>query len=221
MKKQRTNTILLLLVILVGWGCSANSVQQEFEGEITYATTLVSKMPNMSDSALQAAYGSSLVRILKQGNVKYNYTGQYIKEGFVIQADNKAYDLYHGIDSIFVTDLSTEFKTLLDTTFTANDTIILGRTCHKIVHRSTDNGITYTTTYWYDPSIYLPAKHFTAMKFGFTDLYYNRAQSPYLLYKYDGENFTGTHTATKIEEIQVNDSVFALPTGVSFRTVTY
>lgn len=221
MKKYWTNTCLLLLVILTGWGCTANSAQQDFEGQITYAITTVSKMPNISDSALQSAYGRSIVRILKKGNVKTNFTGQYIKEAYTIQADNKEYDLFYSIDSILVTDLSSEFKTLLDTTFTANDTVILGRTCHKIVHRSTYEGTTYTSSYWYDPSLYLSAKHFSAMKFGFTDLYYNRAQSPYLLYKYDGENFTVTHTATRIEEKPVNDSVFSLPTGLPFRTVTY
>jgi hypothetical protein len=65
--------------------------------------------------------------------------------------------------------------------------------------------------YWFDPTIYINPNSFKKHKFGYVNIYYEKAQSPWLKYKYEGTSFNLIHTAIEINEKKLNDKIFELP----------
>jgi hypothetical protein len=65
--------------------------------------------------------------------------------------------------------------------------------------------------YWFDRAIYIDPAHYEEHKFGFVNIYYAKAQSPWLRYVYEGQNFDIDYTAISIKQQTVGDGFFKLP----------
>jgi hypothetical protein len=181
-------------------------VQKEFEGTITYDVKVESKTPNISSEELQELYGTTMTKYFKDGNFKMVYNGKDINTIYFINKDNNEYDYRNGIDTLFVTSYDTAIRKLTSSTVGEGETI-LNRKCKSLIHQ-TDSTANY---YWYDPSLYINPKNFEKSLYSFTDVYFEQAKSPWLKFKYDGENLRITYTAVKIKEENLKDNIFTLP----------
>lgn len=182
-------------------------VQKEFEGTITYQIKVESKTSNISSEELQKLYGTTAVKYFKDGNFKMMYNGTDINTIYFIKKDNKEYDYRNGMDTLFVTLYDKEDRKLIESIFDRTTTIILNRKCNLLIHQL-DGTANY---YWYDPSLYVNPKNFEKSIFSFTNLYFKQAKSPWLKYKFEGNSLRITYTAVKINEEDLNDSIFKLP----------
>lgn len=202
--------LTFLIAILISCGSTVsenNDNKKEFEGVIKYYITAESKTPNLSTSLLQQLYGDTMTFYIKKGNYKMAYNGTDIRNIFYVSKINKEYTLRNNIDTLFVSSGDTETRQLVNTTFEQGIERIMNRECNKIIN---DLGNT-KNNYWFDPTIYINPDHFKNHKFSYLNIYYDKAKSPWLKYKYEGSSFNLTYTAIELNERAVNDTTFKLP----------
>lgn len=95
---------------------------------------------------------------------------------------------------------------LRDVEESKNTDTILGHTCNSIRVISNKNSRTFV----YSPTLYLDPVHYDKYVWGHANEYYSRAKAPYLAYTYEGKYFTTVYRAVRIEEKQLDDSLFEL-----------
>ncbi|UPT67322.1 MAG: hypothetical protein M0D57_01095 [Sphingobacteriales bacterium JAD_PAG50586_3] len=199
--------IISVILISIALHSCAQPTKKEFIGKITYSISVESKTPNATSAEIQSMYGDTMVSHIKNGNFKYIYNGMGIQQAIYLKSTNTEYDIIKDKDTLYTTDWSKEDRPLTSSEISEDAEDVLGRKCKKITH-------TISTTkneYWYDESIYVPADNFKQAKFSHTNVYYEKAQSPYIKFKYTGNSFILTLTAIDIEEMPIDDSIFELP----------
>ena len=191
-------------------GITFNSKPQEkqsFEGTILYRIDAQSKTPNISKENLQKIYGKQMTLSIQGSNYRMSYGGLGLKEVFYLGKTNKQYALRNGIDTLFTTNCTEEKRQLMSSTTPSGTSVILGHKCHTLINNlgATQN------QYWFDPAIYISPSNFKNHRFGYFNVYYEKAKSPYLKYTYNGATFSLTYTAVSIQENKIASSVFQLP----------
>ena len=156
--------------------------KQSFEGIIVYHIDVKSNTPNISTENLQKMFGKRMALSIQGNNYRMSYDGLDLKEEFYLGATNKQYTLRNGIDTLFTTNCAEEKRQLVSTIAPLKTAVIMGHTCHEIIN----NLGTSQNHYWFDPGIYINPSNFKNHKFGYFNVYYNKAKSPYLKYVYNG-----------------------------------
>lgn len=195
--------------LLAGTTISSFKAQekQSFEGTIVYRIDAQSKTPNISTENLQKLYGKQMALSIQGNKYRMSYSGLDLKEVFYLGSTNKQYALRNNIDTLFITNCAEEKRQLVSSTITAQTAVVLGHKCRVLTNKlgATQN------QYWFDSSIYIDPSNFKNHKFGYFNVYYEKAKSPYLKYVYNGANFSLTYTAISIQEKKLSSSVFQLP----------
>ena len=205
---MKETLVLLSTFIFSISSCQNNSTKRkEFEGKITYEVYVRSKTNKISTDDLQKIYGTRMTKYFKDGNFRMDYNGEDIKTIYFLKNDNTEFDLRNGIDTLFATTYDQEDRKLTKSTFDKSETIIVSRKCNLLIHQIENT----TNYYWYDPSIYIDPKNYVNSKFSFTNIYFEQSKSPWLKYKYDGENIEINYTAIEISKEEINKNLFELP----------
>ncbi|WP_460550875.1 hypothetical protein [Hymenobacter daeguensis] len=181
--------------------------KQSFEGTIVYRIDAQSKTPNISTENLQKLYGKQMALSIQGNKYRMSYSGLDLKEVFYLGSTNKQYALRNDIDTLFITNCTEEKRQLVSSTITTGTAVILSHKCRLL----TNNLGTTQNQYWFDSSIYIDPSNFKNHKFGYFNVYYEKAKSPYLKYVYNGANFSLTYTAISIQEKKLSSNVFQLP----------
>ncbi|HYV95394.1 MAG TPA: hypothetical protein VE978_26710 [Chitinophagales bacterium] len=200
------------LVVVIFIGCSSNiseniTNKKEFEGSITYKTILESKSPYISTKTLQSLYGDTMTLYIKNGNYKMTFNGDDVKEIYYLNDKNNQYTVRRGIDTLFVFSCDSDINQLVSSEMQPGTEKILNRQCRQLIN----NLGKIKNHYWFDPSVYINPDPFKKHKFGYVNIFYEKAQSVWLKYRYEGVNYNLTHTALKINEMILNDTIFKLP----------
>ena len=152
-------------------------------------------------------YGKQMTLSIQENNYRMSYIGLDLKEVFYLGATNKQYTLRNGIDTLFVTNCAEERRRLISSIAPLETLVVLGHECHTLIN---DLGATQNQ-YWFDPAIYMSPNNFKGHDFGYLNEYYKKAKSPYLVYKYNGVNFSLTYSAVSIQKKRLSNMVFKLP----------
>jgi PBP1b-binding outer membrane lipoprotein LpoB len=207
LKMKRVIILVILIAIISCCSNVADTHKKEFEGIIKYTTKLESKTSRITTDKLQQLYGDTMIVYIKNGNYKMTYNGVDVKDIYYLNNKNNQYTYRKGIDTLFVTDCNKENRKLISSEFRKEKENIINRQCKALINNLGDT----KNNYWFDTSIYVNPEHFKSHKFGYVNMYYQKANSPWLKYLYEGKNFNLTHTAVEIREIPLNDKVFELP----------
>ncbi len=181
--------------------------RQSFEGTIVYRIEAQSKTPNISTENLQKLYGKQMALSIQGNKYRMSYSGLDLREVFYLGSTNKQYALRNDVDTLFITNCTEEKRHLVSSTITAQTAVVLGHKCSVL----TNNLGATQNQYWFDSSIYIDPSNFKNHKFGYFNVYYEKAKSPYLKYVYNGANFSLTYTAISVQEKKLSTSVFQLP----------
>ena len=181
--------------------------KQSFEGIIVYRIDVQSKTPNISTENLQKLYGKQISISIQGNKYRMSYSGLDLKEVFYLGSTNKQYAVRNDIDTLFTTNCTEEKRQLVSSVITAETAVVLGHKCRVL----TNNLGATQNKYWFDSSIYIDPSNFKNHQFGYFNVYYEKAKSPYLKYIYNGTNFSLTYTAISIQEKKLSGSVFQLP----------
>ena len=83
---------VLALLLTVAFKGFSQAFSQAFEGEIVYANSYKSKMPNLNDAQLGAMMGTTQEYYIKGGNYKSVFNGSFFKMQLYVNSDNKSYE---------------------------------------------------------------------------------------------------------------------------------
>lgn len=179
---------------------------QSFRGKITYTVLLESKCPMISTKELQEMFGHTMVMYIENGRYRMVYDGSYIKEEIYLGDENKNFVWIAQNDSILWRNCKRNDSKTLKTNYTRGFDYILDRQCDGFSIQ-TDWA---TTTYIYDPNMYLDPASFSQDGFEYFNKYLRKARAPFLKYVYDGPIFKKTYIATDVEETELDDDVFKM-----------
>lgn len=188
-------------------GFSAAKPKKEFEGVITYITTVESKTPDFTTAQLQEAYGNLMTLYYKNGNYKMVFNGDDIRLIYYLKEKNTMYTVRKGIDTLFTAPCDQETRTLFSSVYTAGAETILKKKCDLVVN---DLG-EMKNHYWFDPSLYVRPEHFSKYTLGFVNVYFEKAKSFWIKYWFEAPLLNVTHTAVSIKRTKIPDSTFDLP----------
>lgn len=197
---------IISLAFFIGFS-AAPPPKKEFEGIITYVTTVESKTPDFSNTMVQNAYGDIMTLYYKNGNYKMVFNGDDIRAIYYLRSKNTMYTVRKGIDTLFASPCDAEPRPLVSSVYKVNAEVILKRKCDQVVN---DLG-EVKNFYWFDPSLYVDPAHFKQHLFGHVNVYFEKARSFWIKYKFEAPLLHVTHTATKIKRTRLPDNTFELP----------
>lgn len=204
--------IVLLLLILMGASAFAPKKERDgvygraFSGKITYTVLLESKCPMISTRELQEMFGNTMVMYIENGRYRMVYNGSYIKEELYLGDENKNFVWIAQNDSLLWRNCKRNDSKTVKTSYTRGFDYILDRQCDGF-SITTDWA---STTYIYDPDMFLDPASFSQDGFEYFNRYLRKARAPFLKYVYDGPIFKKTLIATEVEETDLDDDVFRL-----------
>lgn len=200
MKKTICCFILSLLCITV------LGQQKDFEGIVVYRTEVHSKSPILSDRVLKSmfAMGNESTVFIKQGNYKQVYGAVTT---YYIAKDRKVYNKFNNIDTLYFVDYSSDSATIKKITKSGEKKIIAGYECNFITIQSSDA----TRTYYYAPSLHLNPMYDADDAIGKYNVYLKETSSVYLANTEETETHLVSGTCIKVNQTQLDDSVFKLP----------
>lgn len=209
MKRQLTTILGLFLLAILLTNCnSSKSYQREFEGVVIYSLNISSKTPGVDSRELQRNFGNEMVYTYKDGNYKMEFNGPDSPTIYYISKDNHQYTLFPSTDTLWQTDCSIESSKLLSFVRLKKKEQILNATC-DVIESGLEGDLKYT--YIFDPNRYINPDYFAEHRLGYVNKFYENAKGLILQYKREGISFDLTQTAIKVEEKDINPSVFTLP----------
>jgi|GEM_PF-1111213 len=171
---------------LVGFASQPNF----FEGKITYKCAYESYQSGMTAEELTAMYGDTYTLYIKDGYYKqiFNSTHpQGIREVIYDASTNKVYMKIGDVPALFWYEGTSNDFDLVDLSMSESQTKVLENACNQIkfnfVDKRTSSNSPVTSTYYFSRKFMLNANAFQNHKYGFWDVYSQKAQAPYLKYE--------------------------------------
>jgi hypothetical protein len=198
------NKILVLIIALL---TSVMSISQSFEGKIIYQNTYESKTPNVGNGQLNLLMGTLQEYVIKGGNYKSTFNGQFNQFQLYRSIENKLYNKFSNAEALFWSDGAIEGEKVIDLNIIKNKETILGMSCDELTMK-TIKGVYiyyYNAKYSINPDLY--KGHF----FGNWYFYVKESKAVPLRIIMDTPEFKSISTAIKIEEHKVEDTYFELP----------
>jgi hypothetical protein len=195
--------LICLLACAVLVGASFKNADNYFSGKITYTNTIVGVSDETLLKQIKASLGEEQLYYINSANYK-----SYFKENELMQLYNSATNTYYANpqrnNEIMVIDASKATENCTVTPGTATETI-LGYPCQSVVIK----GAQTTTTYYFSPAIKVNAATYAKHNFGNWNKYMEASKGALpLKYSIDYGMFTMVITATKIEEMDLDNAAF-------------
>lgn len=180
---------------------------QNFEGQITYNNSYVSKMPNVSDQQLTLMMGSVQNYFIKGGDYKSNFNGSMMQWQLYRKAENKLYNQFASSITVFWYDGSKNQDSLIKYEVIQNAETILGYTCDELILTC----ISGIQKYYFSSHLSLDGNLYRSHKYGNWSEYITRSNAVPLKVVIENTQFTLESTAIEVRQMTLNPSVFALP----------
>ncbi|MGZ4117713.1 MAG: hypothetical protein ACXVPY_09540, partial [Bacteroidia bacterium] len=158
-------------------------------------------------AVLKNSFGSEMILYRKNGNYKTSNNGNDLKNVYYLKSTNTEYTLRKKADTLYTLSFDKEDRVLKSSKIIDTTVIVAGRKC-KIFETEIGD---VKNLYYFDPSLYIDPENYKNCKFSYMNLYYEKTRSPWIKYEYHGKNFNYTYTATKIEEKELDNTIFELP----------
>ena len=198
---------ILVILLLIFNLLSVNA--QSFEGKITYNNTYKSKNPQVSDAQWTAMMGSTQDYFIKDGNYRSNTNGNMMNWILYIKKDSKLYSKIATSEAIMYNDVSVQGDEVLKSELKKDVTTILGYTCDELI-LTCKNG---TQKYYFNTAIAVDPKQFENHKLGNFYDFISKSKSLPLKSNIETQMFSIESTATSIDKMKLEDTLFQLPAG--------
>jgi len=217
--KLKLITLLITFLIITSFTFDEKS----FEGIITYKTEIMFKKENVQYRAyFEQKFGDTL-------KVFYNEKGDIFKQFFntgergydfnlYLNSNNHYYAKWKNLDTIYHYNVSEQTLEFVKKSKGRSETI-LGKECNYLqIEGFEPNGKqSVIQKYIYNGYPYLDPELFR----NFEDFYFNdlidKAKSPFMKMELDLGDYIVTYTAIKIEQIELNNSIFKIPYNVPLK----
>ena len=157
-------------------------------------------------------FGTEMTLYIKNGDNLRQYNGNDISKVYYLKSSNKEYSQRKNHDSLFVLSCDTFSEKFLNYKRIDSTVMINQRPCKILILESEfSKKYHYKSTYYYDASLFINPTDYQNRKFGFVNMYYEFSRAQWLKYVLETKTYSVTYTATKIEKLRVNDSIFKLP----------
>lgn len=196
------NTLILLLLFL-GFSVCA---QPSFEGYIKYSIT-VESFNNMTNDDLIEIYGVEQKIYYKDGNFRIETAGNQQSWEIYLTKNNRQYLKYKNKSDIQIFSGEDETRVLANVTERKNDRLFNGRNLSFLKVQYTDGS---SSSYWYDPNIFIEPSYFQNLKFAYLNLYWEAAKSPYLIHERITKDAKITYKFEQIMETEVQMGKFQI-----------
>ena len=145
---------LFVLALLLTLAFKAFS--QAFEGEIVYANSYKSKMPNLNDAQLGAMMGTTQEYYIKGGNYKSVFNGSFFKMQLYVNSDNKSYELTAKSDTLYWEDFGQNKDVAIRYELKPNSDTIMGVPCDLLIVYTAKSKTLYyySSKYGVNPDLY-------------------------------------------------------------------
>ncbi len=198
------NKILVLIIVLLN---SFISVSQNFEGKIIYQNTYESKTSGVSNEQLNLLMGTLQEYVIKGGNYKSTFNGQFNQFQLYRSIENKLYNKFSNAEALFWSDGTIEGEKVVDLNIIKDKETILGINCNELTMKTT-KGI---YIYYYNAKYSINPELYKGHLFGNWYFYVKESKAVPLKIIMDTPEFKSISTAIKVDEYKVEDTYFELP----------
>lgn len=194
--------LLCLSICTILVVASFKNANKYFTGKITYANTFVGVTDENLLKQIKASIGEQQLYYINAANYK-----SYYRENELMQLYNSATNTYYANpnrdNNIMVIDATKATENCTVTPGTTTETI-LGYPCQSVVIKGAQ-----TTTYYFSPAVKVKAAPYAKHAFGNWNKYMEASKGALpLKYVVDFGMFTMVTTATKIEEMDLDNAAF-------------
>ncbi len=205
MNKQFLKALLLPALLL----CFSGSAQS-FEGKITYAICIESKLPNITSEQFSQMLGNRQDYYIKGNQYKTIANGAVMQWQLYVPGENKLYSKMSTTDVIYWNDAGENKDSILSSQIIHKEDTVLGYSCDKLVLNCAGGRQEYLfnkSAASADATFY--SRHRLV---NWYEILKQTGALP-LRYTLDNPQFTLTGTAILITPEPLEDAMFALPAG--------
>jgi hypothetical protein len=196
------NTALLLILLV-----TSNIYSQSFEGKVIYQNTYESKTPNVSNEQLNLLMGTLQEYVIKEGDYKSIFNGQFNQFQLYRSDKNKLYNKFSNAEALFWSDGAIDGEKVVDLNIIKNKETVLGISCDELTMKTTKG----VYVYYYNAKYSINPGFYKGHLFGNWYFYVKESKAVPLKIIMDTPEFKSTSTAIKIEEYKVDSAYFELP----------
>jgi hypothetical protein len=207
------NVALIVFLFLI----SLHLLGQDFEGQIVYNNSYVSKNPKMSDQQWTTMMGSTQTYLIKGGDYKSVTNGTLLQWQLYINKENKLYLKMSNSETALWNDASVQGDEVLKAEEKKSVTDVLGFKCDEII-LTCKSGL---QKYYFSSKLAVDTKLYLNHKFGNWYDYLSKSNALPLKSIIETAQFTIESTATEIRPMKVDYKEFELPIGMKTEKSPY
>jgi hypothetical protein len=207
------NVALIVFLFLI----SLHLLGQDFEGQIVYNNSYVSKNPKMSDQQWTTMMGSTQTYLIKGGDYKSVTNGTLLQWQLYINKENKLYLKMSNSETALWNDASVQGDEVLKAEVKKSVTDVLGFKCDEII-LTCKSGL---QKYYFSSKLAVDTKLYLNHKFGNWYDYLSKSNALPLKSIIETAQFTIESTATEIRPMKVDYKEFELPIGMKTEKSPY
>lgn len=207
------NVALIVFLFLI----SLHLLGQDFEGQIVYSNSYVSKNPKMSDQQWTTMMGSTQTYLIKGGVYKSVTNGTLLQWQLYINKENKLYLKMSNSETALWNDASVQGDEVLKAEVKKSVTDVLGFKCDEII-LTCKSGL---QKYYFSSKLAVDTKLYLNHKFGNWYDYLSKSNALPLKSIIETAQFTIESTATEIRPMKVDYKEFELPIGMKTEKSPY
>jgi len=182
------------------------SQSKDFEGVITYKVDVTAKGGETTDKVMMTILATSdkMTDYIKNGNY---HQSSGVCETYYITKDQKIYLKFRSLDTLYYLNYDSDTASVLSISRTAVKKNIAEYECNNIIIKTSKT----TRNYFYAPALPVTPGSNTDNKLDADEVFVKETKSIWLSCFEDGETYTLSHTATKVESKLIDDKFFELP----------
>ncbi len=207
------NVALIVFLFLI----SLHLLGQDFEGQIVYSNSYVSKNPKMSDQQWTTMMGSTQTYLIKGGDYKSVTNGTLLQWQLYINKENKLYLKMSNSETALWNDASVQGDEVLKVEVKKSVIDVLGFKCDEII-LTCKSGL---QKYYFSSKLAVDTKLYLNHKFGNWYDYLSKSNALPLKSIIETAQFTIESTATEIRPMKVDYKEFELPIGMKTEKSPY
>lgn len=194
---------ILIITVLITGVCNA----QNFEGKITYQNDYTSKIPNATSEQFNAMMGTTQEYYIKGNKYKSATNGSFSQWQLYVPTENRLYSKMAVSDTLLWSDGNSNPDEAVSYEIQKNQGEILGYKCDALVVKTK----TGTATYYFSKKIKIDPELYKNHQYGNWALVIEQTKSLPLKIEMETPQFRLVSTAVDIKEMEIEESVFALP----------
>ena len=178
----------------------------QFEGQITYALSIVDKSGEMTEDETKMFMGDKQIYTMKENKYRSEMNGVLNMTQIYLGQDT-IYSQMLGAEAVYWIDATSNTDRMIDYKIERSVETIAGVDCDLLIINSEEG----TTKYYFNNEYYSNAKNFKHHKYGFWNFCMEKTNAIPLKTTIESKDMFIEATATNINEAKVSDEAFIVP----------